>query len=371
MRVVLAPNTFRLSMTAREAVEAMAVGVTAVCPDAELIRQPMADGGDGTLAVLTEALKMDRRETEVRDPYGNPRPAHWAIHGEEAVIEMAEAGGLRHQGVGNRDLLGATTYGTGELIRAALDAGARRIYLGVGGSATIDGGIGALAALGVVFRDKAGSPLEPLPGKLDHLAEVDPSGLDPRLAERELIILADVTTAAIDCIARYGPQKGVRGDAIPVLERLFGHLDRCSGSFLEMRHGGAAGGIVAGLVSFAGARVVPGARTIARLTSLEDRIANADLVLTGEGRFDETSLEDKVPAVVCALAAEAQVPAVVLAGSYAAGVAEQGLPNAAVFSLTHEPTTLSEAIGDARRACREATTAVLRLFSAARGIGGG
>ena len=370
MRVVLAPNTFRGSLGAHDAVEAMAAGLLAVCPDAHLTRQPMADGGDGTLAVLSEALAAEIRETTVPDPDGHPRHARWALAADTAIIEMAEAGGLRHLGDRNRDLLRADTRGTGRLIRAALDAGARRISLGVGGSATIDGGVGALSELGVVFRDVRGHELTPVPGQAVDLTSVDVTGLDPRLAETELTILADVTTPASACIAKYGPQKGLRGEAVPVLERLFSALHGCSESFLEMRYGGAAGGIAAGLVCFAGARVVSGSLTIAELTGLADRIATADLVITGEGRFDRTSFEEKVPTVVCGLAERVGIPAVVLAGSLEPeGVA--ALPkNATAFSLIREPMSLTEAIGDARRACRDTTEAVLRLFAAARRRGG-
>jgi len=356
-RIILAPNTFRGSLTAEDAAEAMARGVLRACPNAVITRVPMADGGDGSLAVLIRALDAEIRHTEVRGPGGEPVDAAWALAGTTAIIEMAEASGLRLLGNPEPDLLQRNTFGTGQLILAALEAGARTLYLGVGGSATIDGGCGALAALGLRFRDASGATLSPIPAALGDTTTIDRQNLDPRLAETDLVVLADVTTPPDAAIARFGPQKGLRPADIAPLEHLFACLDRLTDHrFSGLRFGGAAGGIAAGLALFAGARLAPGAAVVADLVGLSAKLKRADLILTGEGRFDATSREGKVPGTILNLAQEAGVPAVVLAGSVS------GDPSVPVFSIGRGPTDLARALTTAADDCAHTAEMVTRLW---------
>ena len=326
MRIVLAPNAFRGSLSALQAVEAMRSGLRAALPHAEIIPQPMADGGDGTLAVLREVLGGSTMTATVKGPLGDPVQAGFqlAADGRTALIEMAEASGLRLLPEERRDVPQASTYGTGQLISAALDAGARRILVGVGGSATIDGGCGALAALGVVFRDAAGENQEPVPAELVRLESIDLAGLDERLKETELVLAADVTTAPADCIALYGPQKGLRRGDVPMFQAFFKRLDIAARNlgkafFHEPRYG-SGGAVTGGLAVFAGGKPGHGAEMTAQWTGLYRALEGADLVITGEGSLDITSLEGKVPAVVWQAAARHRIPVIVLAGRVAPGL---------------------------------------------------
>ncbi len=321
MRAVCAPNAFKGALGAREAAAAMAAGVRDAGGSA--VEVPVADGGDGTLDVLLAASPGSRVETvEVRGPLGTPVEARlgWLADGS-AVVEMAEAAGLRLLDANRLDPLRASTFGAGELIRAALDGGARRIVVGVGGSATTDGGAGLAVALGARLLDASGAELALGGGALPHLARVDRSGLDPRLPDCAIEVAVDVRNPLLGprgAAAVFGPQKGATPEQVALLER---GLERwvavlVADPLVAERPGmGAAGGTAFGLAAVCGAALRPGAPLICDLVGLDAALPGADLVLTGEGRLDSSTAEGKAPAEVARRAAAAGIPCVALAGS--------------------------------------------------------
>jgi glycerate 2-kinase len=301
---------------------------------------PLADGGEGTVTAFTAAGAQERR-VSVHGPLGDPVVAAYALERELAVLEMAAASGLALLGE-RRDPRHASTVGTGELIRDALDAGARSIVLGIGGSATTDGAAGALAALGMRFLDAAGRPLEPVPAALAGLAAIDSSGLDPRLAQIDLAIAADVDAPLLGpagTAAVYGPQKGAKPDDVRFLEavlRRFADLAAAAtGRDLRDRPGsGAAGGLGWGLATFAGARMERGFELVSAARGFPATLRGAALCITGEGRIDDQTLHGKVVAGVGALGAQCGVPVVAFGGSVepaaAAALAARGVTCVAV-----------------------------------------
>jgi len=371
MRVLIAPNSYRDGPRAETVAEAMAAGVRRALPQAELVLAPLADGGDGTLAVVMRVLGGSRESRVARDPLGRPTTAHFGIShdGTTAVIEVAEASGLRLISLADRDPFHSSSYGTGELIRAALDLKVPRILIGAGGSGTIDAGVGALAALGAVFRDARGNALDPTPAGLVSLAEVDLAALDSRLSRTEVIVLGDVHTPLRSNATVYGKQKGVRPETACQLAEVV-HQVGCLAQergheILETAWRGAGGGLAGGLVAFAGARAVCGAEFIARLAGFPGHFQDADLLLTGEGRLDATTAFGKLPLVIARMAADHGVAAVIIAGS----VADDGLllpEGIACFSATPQPCVLDEALAAAPIHITKVAEQVTRLFALAK-----
>jgi glycerate 2-kinase len=372
VRVVVAPNSFRDCLDAPAVAASMARAVRRAAPRAEVAVVPLADGGDGTLAVLARLLAARLHSAPVHDPCGRLVQGRIALSadGATAVLEMAEASGLRLVPLPERDPFRLSSYGTGELIRAALDRGARRILLGAGGSGTIDGGAGALAALGAVFRDAAGRPLEPTPDCLTTLAAVDLGGLDPRLSRVTIEVLADIHTPIRRHVDLFGLQKGVRPETAERLRRLLRRLlelaPAAPAGLDEAPWMGAGGCLAGGLVAYAGARAAGGARVIAELAGLPAALAGADLLLTGEGRLDDTSREGKVPGVVAAMAAAQGVPTVVIAGQVAISPGSTVDGVVASFSTAPGPLDVAAALGSAEAQIGRTTEHVLRLFCAAK-----
>ncbi|MDY7091398.1 MAG: glycerate kinase [Acidobacteriota bacterium] len=370
MKVVLAPNSFRDALMAPQVAAAMAAGVRRGAPRADVVSVPLADGGDGTLEVLMKLLGGRLQRTTVVDPRRRPVEARWALSddGTTAILEMAEASGLRRLAPEDRDPLQVDTGGTGELIRAALDQGARKIVLGAGGSGTIDGGAGALAALGAVFRDAAGNALPPHPAGLDELAAIDLADLDPRLAETEITVLADVSTQVERHVAVYGPQKGARPEDHSALEanllRLAELAEHHGHPIADRPWYGAAGCMAGGLAAFAGARVLAGGKEVARLGKLDEHLRGADLVLSGEGRMDASSFEDKLPSVVAGLAQRAGVPLALVAGHLSHETALSGV--VASFALSAGPESLEQALARTGERLEQVSEQIVRLFAAAR-----
>jgi glycerate kinase len=370
MRVIIAPNSFREGPRADAVAEAMAEGVRRALPSAEAVLAPLADGGDGTLAVVMRVLGGSLKSRPVRDPLGRPVMARFGVSrdGSTAVIEMAEASGLRLVPLTDRDPFHSSSYGTGELIRAALDLKVTRILVGAGGSGTIDAGVGALAALGAVFRDPSGTPLDPTPAGLITLAEVDLAAIDSRLAGVELIVLGDVHTPLQGNATVYGKQKGVRPETASLLAevvRQVGHLAQRRGhEILKTPWRGAGGGLAGGLAAFAGGRAVGGAEFIARLAGFPDHLRGADLLLTGEGRLDVTTAFGKLPLVIAGMAADHGVAAVIIAGSVMddALVLPDGVT---CFSATPYPCALDEALAATPIHLVKVAEQVTRLFAIA------
>ena len=319
--MVVAPNAFKGSLTAAEAALAMAEGVRQAGGEADVV--PVADGGDGTLEVLLSASRDARRHVvEVTGPLGEPAQARLGTVGDTALVELAEASGLRLLR-GRRDPLGATTRGTGELIAAGLERGARRIVVGVGGSASTDGGAGALAALGARLLDAGGNELPDGGGALRRLAAVDLVAARARVAGVTVEVAVDVRSPLLGpagAAAVFGPQKGAGPREVEILEeglaRLAALLEE-AGADPALRHlpgAGAAGGCAYGLAAGLGAAIVPGAPLVCDLVDLDDHLAGAALVVTGEGCLDAQTAAGKAPAEVLARSLRAGVPCAAVAG---------------------------------------------------------
>ncbi|WP_424866047.1 glycerate kinase [Streptomyces sp. SAI-163] len=328
-RVLVAADKFKGSLTAVEVAERVTAGLRRVVPDVLVEALPVADGGDGTVAAAV-AAGFERREVRVAGPLGDEVTAAYALREDTAVVEMAEASGLQRLPEGVLAPLTASTYGSGELLRAALDAGARTIVFGVGGSATTDGGAGMLAALGARFLDGDGEPVAPGGGGLAGLASADLSGLDPRLSDVELVLASDVDnplTGPKGAPAVYGPQKGASPDDVTALDAALAHfakvLEQTEGVGARAAEyaaspgaGGAAGGIGFGAMLL-GARFRPGIEVMLDVLGFAPALDRADLVITGEGSLDEQTLHGKAPAGVAAAARAAGKEVVAVCGRLA------------------------------------------------------
>ncbi|MGM0385194.1 MAG: glycerate kinase [Actinomycetota bacterium] len=323
MRVVIAPDSFKESLTAREACDAIATGVRRALPDVEFVLVPMADGGEGTGDVLREVLGADWVHVAAVDPLGRPMTGRyaWLESRALAVIEMAETSGLALLRPEERDPLRTTSRGFGMLIADALDRGARELILTIGGSATNDAGAGVLQALGAVLRDTRGTDIGPGIAGLRGLARVDLTELERQFAGVSLRTACDVTNPLLGpngASSVYGPQKGLAPEDLPAAEQALTHwadlVEAAIGRRVRDTPGaGAAGGVGAALLAL-GATLEPGVDLVADLVGLRDATVSANLVITGEGSFDVQSLAGKVPAGVARIAREAGVPTVVLAG---------------------------------------------------------
>jgi len=320
MRIVVAPDSFKGSIGAAEAAAALAEGWRGVRPGDELACVPLADGGEGTLEVLAAAAAVPRwHRVQVTGPGGVTLASCWLeLDNAAGYIELARASGLPLMAA--PDPLGAQTAGTGELIASALDAGARRIVIALGGSASTDGGTGALAALGARFLDAAGQELPPGGGALGRLASADLTGLRPP-PPGGVVCLTDVRAPLLGprgAAAVFGPQKGADAAQAAALEAGLARLARVLGGDPLAPGAGAAGGAGYGFAAAWGAEITPGAAELCRVVGLDRELARADLVVTGEGCYDATSGDGKVTGTVLAAAARAAVPAALVAGVIAA-----------------------------------------------------
>ena len=335
MRILIAPQEFKGSLTAVQAAECFAGAARAMLPEAELDAAPLADGGPGTVQAIVRAARGRSSIARVSGPLGSPVDARWGRieDGRSAVIEMAAAAGLTLLAPDRLDPRRASTHGVGELIAHALDARVERILIGVGGSASNDGGAGAAAALGAALFDEAGRRLAPGGGALAQLARIDVSALDPRIAATTIEVLCDVQNPLIGpegASVVYGPQKGADAAAVAELDRALanyaGIVERDLGvRIAELPGGGAAGGLAGGLAAFCGARLVSGFEAVAGAIGLAERVAQADLVLTGEGRLDTQSTWGKSVAGVALLAQAAGKPCVAICGLIEGGDRLPGL----------------------------------------------
>jgi glycerate kinase len=326
MRVLIAPDKFRGTLSADEAAQAIARGWRRAVPRVEVETLPLGDGGEGTLDALVAALGGERVTETVTGPLGDPTRAEFAVvhapEGELAVIEMARASGLALVVSSRRDPLRATTRGTGELILAACRRGIRRVMVCIGGSATNDAGAGVAQAVGIRLLDGRGRDLRPGGAALGDLARVDVSRLDPAVAAADIVAATDVDNPLIGprgASAVYGPQKGATPAQVLELDEALRHFAAVVYRDLgldvrDLPGAGAAGGLGAGLIAFLGAKLRPGIALVMDAVAFQGRLAGTNLVVTGEGSFDEQSLRGKVPAGVLRAAEEARVPAVVLCG---------------------------------------------------------
>ncbi|RLU11328.1 glycerate kinase [Pseudomonas prosekii] len=377
MKIVIAPDSFKDSLSAQGVADAIALGLAEVWPDAQLIKCPMADGGEGTVESVLAACEGELRRTQVRGPLGISVEAAWGWlpHNHTAIIEMAEASGLQLVAPGQRDACVSSTFGTGELIRAALDAGAQRVILAIGGSATNDAGAGAMQALGVKLFDAQEQILAPGGLALAQLARIDLSDIDQRLSTVRFDIAADVNNPLCGphgASAIFGPQKGASPTQVEQLDKALGHFaDLCAQALdKDVRDepgSGAAGGLGFAAKAFLGAQFQAGVEVVAELVGLADALEGADLLITGEGRFDAQTLRGKTPFGVARIARERGVPVVVLAGTLGEGyqeLYEHGID--AAFALASGPMTLEQACSEAPRLLRERATDIARVWNIAR-----
>ena len=372
MKVVIAPNTFKGSLSAPEAAAAIARGVREAFPDAEVVEVPVADGGDGTVEALVSAHRGEYRTVEVEGPLGDPVQATYGLieAGRTGVVELASASGLTLIPAERRDPRKASTYGFGKLLEAVRAAGVERIIAGIGGSATNDGGVGMAQALGYRLLDSAGADLPRGGATLARLARIDSSGFDPALRSVKVMVACDVTnplTGPLGASAVYGPQKGADEAAIRELDAALANfaavIERELGKKVaDVPGAGAAGGAGAGLIAFLDATLVPGATLVVGASGFDAKLKDADLVITGEGQADAQTGYGKAPGEVAKRAKAARIPVLLIAGSKGPGwEALRGLGVTAVVTLDEEGDNLQQLMRDAgqlltqtaARACKE------------------
>ena len=373
--VVLAPDSFKGSLSAAAAAAALAEGLRRVWPDADLRLCPIADGGEGTLdAVLSRG---GRRSTDrVSDVSGKPLTVAYGSVGEPAtaVLEIAQVVGLTDPAVGTTDVEHRTSLGVGELIRHRLDAGVRRFMIGLGGSSTNDGGAGLLAALGLSLTDVRGQAIAPTPAGLAALATVDASGLDPRLAEAEIIVMSDVNnplTGDRGATAIFGPQKGASRERIAEIDRRIANFASLAERALNRRAQDEPGAGAAGGLGFAlqliGGKMRSGAEVVADLVGLDAALDGAGWAITGEGRSDAQTALGKTPLIVALRAAAQQIPVSLISGSIdRSALPALGRYFAGCFSLPSGPAKLEQCLAQAAELLADRAEQVARLFDIAR-----
>lgn len=376
MKIVIAPDSFKGSLSARQAADAIERGVRKALPDAETVKVPMADGGEGTVQSLVDATGGNLVSATVTGPLGTPVDARYGILGDgvTAVIEMAAASGIQFVDDATKDPLITTTYGTGELIRDALDRGVRSFIVGLGGSATNDGGAGMAQALGVRLKNAAGQELPYGGAALADLASIDVSGLDPRLAESTIQLASDVTnplTGPTGASAVFGPQKGATPSMVEELDAALAHYAAVIRSQLgrDVEHvpgAGAAGGLGAGFLAFTGATMKSGVKLVVEATHLEDKAAGADLCITGEGGIDRQTQFGKTPmGTACAVKeASPHCKVVAIAGNVGAGIDELykvGID--AIFGILPGAETLADAMAQGEANLERTSENIARLVA--------
>ncbi|HCD7253128.1 TPA: glycerate kinase [Citrobacter farmeri] len=358
MKIVIAPDSYKESLSALEVANAIEQGFREIWPDADYVKIPVADGGEGTVEAMVEATTGRIVEVDVTGPLGEPVTAFYGLSGDErtAFIEMAAASGLEQVPVTLRDPIKTTSWGTGELIRHALDVGVDHIIIGLGGSATNDGGAGMVQALGAKLLDAQQNDIGQGGAALEALAQIDISQLDKRLAACRIEVACDVTnplTGKEGASAVFGPQKGATAETIDRLDTALAHYAQIIArdlkvDVLELAGGGAAGGMGAALYAFCGAQLRRGIEIVTDALQLDACVADADLVITGEGRIDSQTIHGKVPVGVAKVAKRYNKPVIGIAGSLTADVGivhEHGLD--AVFSVIYTICTLDDALKNA------------------------
>lgn len=376
MKIVIAPDSFKESLTALAVAEAIGEGFRRILPQAQYRLVPMADGGEGLVQSIVDATQGEKFSTQVTAPLGNKVSASWGMtgDGQSAVIEMAEASGLHLVPTDKRNPLISTSYGTGELISTALDKGLRRIILGIGGSATNDGGVGMLQALGAKFVDKTGKSLSFGSAALADLAQIDMSGLDPRLQETRIEVACDVDNPLCGehgASAVFGAQKGATKADIQRLDAALRHFAEQVQAQLGIdiqtpKGAGAAGGMGGGLMLLPQVRLRSGVQMVIEAVDLAAAIADADIVVTGEGRMDGQSVHGKTPIGVAKLAKSAGKPVIAIVGSlredYPA-VYEAGID--AVFPIIRQINSLENTLQAGRENLISTAENVARLWQIA------
>lgn len=374
MKYLIATDSFKGSLTSMEAAACMQEGIRRIFPDADIRTMPAADGGEGTVASVLAGMPGRAVTETVLDPLGRPVEATYAILDTgEAVIEMAQASGLLLVDAAERDVLSASTYGTGQLIRKALDMGCHTICIGIGGSATNDAGAGMAQALGARLLDEDGNELPPGGGALGQLAKLDCGDLDPRLADTEILVMCDVNNPLCGPEGAsyvYGPQKGATPDMILLLDDNLRHFadvveKELNISARDIPGAGAAGGLGMGLVCFTGARLVRGIDAILDLASFDEKLADIDVVLTGEGKLDPQSMRGKVIFGVLERCEKQNVPVIAICGRVTdPGRQAFGKRFHAIVAVADESVPLELAMKNARAMLTGATERTIRRLYA-------
>ena len=373
MKIVIAPDSFKESLTALEVAEAIEAGLKKVLPDAEYVKVPMADGGEGTVQSLVDATEGRLISAEVRAPLGNKVTAEFGLSGDgrTAIIEMAAASGLHLVPSEKRNPLHTTSYGTGELILAALDEGVEKIIVGIGGSATNDGGAGMLQALGALLLDANKQPIGAGGGCLQDLAAIDLSGLDKRLADVEIVVACDVDNPLCGekgASAVFGPQKGATAEMVQALDSGLQHFAALAARDLGLdiqspAGAGAAGGMGGGVLLLPDARLQAGVKIVMEAVGLAEKVQDADLVITGEGRMDAQSVHGKTPIGVAHTAKAFGKPVIAIVGCLREDyevVYAQGID--AVFPIIRQLGSLEEILQHGRDNLVSAAQNVARIY---------
>lgn len=373
MKIVIAPQAFKGSISALDAAEAMRKGIVAVFPDADAVLVPVADGGDGTLETLVEGSGGEIREATVTGPLGERRAAQWGAMGDgvTAVIEMARTSGLALVPLDRRDPLNATTYGLGEIVQYALDDGFRRFIMGIGGSATNDAGAGMAQALGVRLLDAAGDELPHGGAALTNLSRIDMAGIDPRVTESSFLVACDVSnplTGPEGASAIYGPQKGATPEMVQTLDSALLHFSEIvqhdiGADVNDLQGAGAAGGLGGGMVAFLDAELRAGVDIVLDTVALDTALEGADLVLTGEGALDYQTVYSKAPIGVAERAKRFGIPVIAIAGTLGDRyrlVHEHGID--AAVAITNAPMNLEEASSRAAELIADAAEQAARMM---------
>ena len=378
MKIVLAPNAFKNSLSASEAAQAMAEGIRRIDPFIEVVQIPVADGGDGLLDVLQHQMNGTLRPLMVSGPLGHPVQSAYLLFPEQqtAALELARASGLALLRPEQRNALLSSTRGTGELIADALDQSVKRIFIGIGGSATNDGGLGIATALGFRFLDRNGHELEPTGANLAAVHTIDASNRHPAIPTTRFDVICDVDNPLLGPLGAapvYAPQKGASPAVIERLEagliNLADVIERELGRDIRaLPGGGAAGGAGAGLVAFLDARLNAGIDLVLEQLHFDEKLQGADLVVTAEGQLDEQTAHAKAPAGVARMAKAHQVPCMAFAGSLQGDLAPlRALGIDAAFSICPGPVPLQQAMEKADIYLANATEQALRAFLLARG----
>jgi len=373
MKIVISPQEFKGSISAIEVAEAMCEGALKVFPKADIIISPVADGGDGTLETLVDISGGEIHKCSVLNPIGKKVDAEWGAMGDgkTAIIEMARSSGLALLKLSELNPLKTSTYGLGELIKDALDKGFRKFIIGIGGSATNDAGAGMAQALGAKLLDEDGLPIAHGGINLRYLHEIDLSNIDKRILESDFQVACDVTNTLIGpegASEVYGPQKGATSEMIHNLDNALENFNnvviKTIGKDVSLIPGsGAAGGLGAGLIAFANAKLKPGIDIVLESTNLKDKIIDADLVITGEGGMDFQTVYDKAPIGVAKMAKLFNIPTIGISGMLGKNyqvVHEHGID--AAISIVTGPMSLSEASNNSHKLISDSVTESLRLI---------